>query len=222
MKDKELDEKIVSYFESKIPEPDMESLERIKMKMQEDSKPKKSIKLNLFWRVFVSVACVIIILIPCILIPILYKGDENNPNGPADRYYTESETQKVSLEDDFVKNYINQNFSQYNFIFEDCESITAYGFYAESNKLMAINLVMFIKEIYIDVEVNLIVDNHYTYSQDSTYRENTNITQFDGYKLYYKEIEGFYETKVYGLFEYDKYKTYVYLADIDENFFNKF
>jgi len=215
--DEELDEKIRNYFESQIPEPDMEALARIKSKFQEQPVPSRRFNFNLFWKSFVAAICFIAVILPCILIPVLSKSDSNN-----DRYYTENDVQRVELQKDFMETYINQNYPQYNFIFEDCDFNGGFGYYAENNRLMALSLEMIRKVIYIDVTINIIVDNHYYFSADSTYKNQATITNREGHKLYYKEVENFYETTIYGLFEFKDYSLYLMLSDSDNTFFNKF
>lgn len=217
MTDEELDEKIRNYFESQIPEPDMEALARIKSKFQEQPVPSRRFNFNLFWKSFVAAICFIAVILPCILIPVLSKSDSNN-----DRYYTENETQKVVLEYDYLNNYINENYSKYSFIFDDCEFVSGYGYYAENDKLMAININMVRKDIFIDVEINLVIDKNFTYSADKNYKDQATITNREGHKLYYKEVENFYETTIYGLFEFKDYSLYLILSDSDSTFFNKF
>ena len=124
MTDEELDEKIRNYFESQIPEPDMEALARIKSKFQEQPVPSRRFNFNLFWKSFVAAICFIAVILPCILIPVLSKSDSNN-----DRYYTENDVQRVELQKDFMETYINQNYPQYNFIFEDCDFNGGFGYY---------------------------------------------------------------------------------------------
>jgi len=215
--DEELDEKIRNYFESQIPEPDMEALARIKSKFQEQPVPSRRFNFNLFWKSFVAAICFIAVILPCILIPVLSKSDSNN-----DRYYTENETQKVVLEYDYLNNYINENYSKYSFIFDDCEFVSGYGYYAKNDKLMAININMVRKDIFIDVEINLIVDNHYNFPTNDKYKDTNNILLFDDHKVYRTDVEEIYSTKTYGLFEYKEYKLYLILSDSDNTFFNKF
>lgn len=218
MNDKELDFKIKEYFDDNKIEPNKNVLNEIKQEIINEEKPKQ--KLFTFWRTFIATAALLIIITISIVLPIVLKKED----GPNYYTYTDEDVNTIEVEQTVVIDYINNNLSKYSFIFDQCDIERCFGLYTkDENKLVALSVRFIQNNIpFAAVKFDLIIDKRYTFSDDSSFRSESEVVTRNDSLLYLKEKEEIYTTYLYALFEYSNYNLYLYLDATDYDFINQF
>lgn len=212
----ELEEQINSYFkDEEIPQLSKQEINRLENKVAENKKNHSHIS---FIRLCSLIACMLIILItPAIVLPLTLK--------PHLRYYGDYELERVELEQSYIEDVISSEFSKYNFIFDDCDMQSMYGYFTpdKNKKLLALD-ISFIKNSipYTKCDFCLVIENNFKYSHHGEYIKNSEVIIKDEYTLYKKVVENILDTDIIALFEYDNYSLYLTLNRKDNNFFEKF
>lgn len=162
-------------------------------------------------------ACCLLILIPCIVLPIVLRDDE-------EKYYSENEVLQEEISKDFLTQYFAENYSQYSFVLNECDISYMYGYYGnQSKELLAVSLELYRKDVpFTKIEFDLILTNRYQFKSHSLYTKDSTITDKNDYRLYYKEPEAMFGKELYGMLEYNKYKLYIHMNLNDTEFFEKF
>ena len=155
MKNNNLENRIEEYYKNEtknIPQLSDDEKEKLKCRIAQNSLKRKTFVKKRF---AIISAILIIVLIPSILIPVLTIGSSDDI-----KYYSDIEVTQEELTLDFVQTYINQNYSKYSFIFDECEVTYSYGVYSEeSEELLSINLELFMFEPpFATIKFNLIIN----------------------------------------------------------------
>ncbi len=219
MKNKEFDKMLEAYFYSKSTlEPDPEVLKNIKSEINNYEIKKQMPKPNL-WKIILSWSCVVLVAILSIILPLVLKNDVDQTT----QYYTENDVEQINLDSEFVNNFINENFYNYIFILEECNIIEARGIYLkDTNNLLALSLELFNEFTFTELDLNLVINNNYTYNKDSFYKKDAEITTVNNVKIY-KKVSGEIYSKVYNvLLQFENYNIYIEMNNDDQDFINKF
>ncbi len=219
MKNKEFDKMLEAYFYSKSTlEPDPEVLKNIKSEINNYEIKKQMPKPNL-WKIILSWSCVVLVAILSIILPLVLKNDVDQTT----QYYTENDVEQINLDSEFVNNFINENFYNYIFILEECSIIEARGIYLkDTNNLLALSLELFNEFTFTELDLNLVINNNYTYNKDSFYKKDAEITTVNNVKIY-KKVSGEIYSKVYNvLLQFENYNIYIEMNNDDQDFINKF
>ncbi len=201
--------------EENVPELEADVLERLKAKVRE-KKVQKRVQIS-FWKNLAVAACCLLILIPCIVLPIVLRDDE-------EKYYSENEVVQEEISKDFLTQYFAENYSQYSFVLNECDVLFSYGYYDNENKqLLAVSLVLDKQDIpFTKIEFDLILSRKYKFKGHDSYIKDANISKGQDYILYQKVTESFYDEEFHGMLDYYKYKLYIHMNLNDTEFFEKF
>ncbi len=165
--------------------------------------------------------CLVLTILSCTVIPLACMAQK--PTDKPTKYYTDSTANQVNLEETFVKDYINTNYPQYNFIFEDCNVSVFAGYYDDEQNLLALDLSFIKKDLpYSNIKFMLVEQRNFDCSERDNFVESAEITINDKYKLYKTLNETFYNTTIYGLFEYKSFSIYLTIDRSDFDYFEKF
>ena len=209
-----LEEELEQAFELEIPEPDLSKLNQFDSLLERNKNKRK--KVVVFRRV--AVACTLILLCLACFIPLLKRDTE------IVRYYGDENTTQISITQEFAYNYISENLPNYTFIFEDCTFQSLHGIYDKETetKLLAIEMVAQKNNIpYTTLDINIVLNKNYTYSEHENYVNTTDIELLDNMKVYNREnLEGNY--KLFVLIERINYNTYIELNINDTAILEKF
>lgn len=213
MKDNNINKQINEYFNETTPEPDKKTLQMLILKMRENKN--KSQKFQ--WKKFAVAICAVLLITPCILLPILLKDKKEN-------FYTSNNTVKTKLSYQYTINYFNTNLPKYLFLFEECNLNYSYGFFAEeTNNLLSVSLEFDKKDIpFTNLKIEFVVNKNYSIENKSVYIENATITQNNNYTLYEKEVVNFNNSLYYKCFVYENFEIYLIMDFNDIEIFEKF
>ena len=216
---KKFEEDLAGYFEANIPEPNLTRIDKFDKLLEENKK--HSIKMTYFKRIALSCMLILVIGISC-MIPMFIN--KNNDNPPV-RYYGDNDVIQVDVSEDFIRSYINENIPNYNFIFDDCNIISKYAIYdKESNsKLLALRLQLDKIDVpFTSVSMNIILNKNYTYSEHSTYINDSNLEEINDTKIYTKEHGDSFNYSLLCLIERQNHNTYLKLNIDDFELLEKF
>ena len=211
----EIDEKLEDYYKNKpIPQLDEQTKEKLRDKIrqnQANARPRK----NMFKKLSILATCLILILIPCIVLPIALKPE---------KYYKDNNVTQTELTTEYVTSYINENFEQYNFIFSECEVTYTYGIYStDTNELLSINIELFkLAPPFSTIKIDLVVNKNLELSKYESYFADSEVITNDNYTMYKKTIETLLDTKIWACLEFNNYELYLEIDRLDEDFFNMF
>lgn len=215
MKNKTIEDQNLSsiakeYFSNDFSELKPETLNNLKNKVK-NNKPNRIKNLWLKLTCSATVLCCLIAL--CIIIPLTLR--------PEPLYtYTDLTQRELTLE--YCQEYINDNFSKYTFIFDECDFSVSYGQYAK-NELYILGLRGTKNNIpFTYLEFTLIINQNIDYPEKEDYIVGAEIIENTEYVLYKKVMDGFQNQIIYALFDYDDYDLYLQLNINDEELLNKF
>ena len=209
IEDKKLNKLAKEYFSEDFSEMDPKVFNNLKNEVK-TNKPKK----KQFWFKLTCGATALCCLIAlCIVLPLTIK--------PEPLYtYTDLTHHELSL--DFCQEYINDNFSKYAFIFDECNFSVSYGQYAK-DELYILGLRGTKNNIpFTYLEFTLIINQGINYPEKEDYIVGAEIIENAEYLLYKKVMDGFQNQIIYALFDYDGYDLYLKLNINDEDLLNKF
>lgn len=209
IEDKKLNKLAKEYFSENFSEMDPKVFNNLKNEVK-TNKPKK----KQFWFKLTCGATALCCLIAlCIVLPLTIK--------PEPLYtYTDLTHHELSL--DFCQEYINDNFSKYAFIFDDCNIITSYGKYAEK-ELYILTLEGSKKDIpFTYLEFSLIINQDIDYPDKDDFLWDSEKIEYTDYVLYKKVLNDFQNQRLYALFDYNNYDLYLRFNINDEELLNKF
>ena len=200
--------------EENVPELEADVLESLKAKVRE-KRAVKRVHVS-FWKNLAVAACCLLIMIPCIVLPIVLREDES--------YYSEDDVVQEEISKEYLTQYFSENYSQYSFFLDECDVLFSYGYYDNTNKqLLAVSLVLDKQDIpFTKIEFDLILTNKYKFKGHDSYVKDAVISKQQNYTLYQKLTESFYDEEFHGLLEYPKYKLYIHMNLNDSEFFEKF
>lgn len=203
------------FSEEKIPEISSAKLEELNALVREN---KKDSKMPFLKYALISVCCVVAIL--GVLIPVIRHF--NKTESP--RYYSDSTVNRVALTQEYVQNYIYNNYQKYYILFERCNYEKSSGYYApDTNKLLAIHINMQEKDIpNTNVALLLVVDNHFIFEEEDNYIENAEIINNENYVLYKKTLLSTFNEMMSGYFKHKSYSIFLKLNIVNEDLFNIF
>lgn len=209
IEDKKLNKLAKEYFSENFSEMDPKVFNNLKNEVK-TNKPKK----KQFWFKLTCGATALCCLIAlCIVLPLTIK--------PEPLYtYTDLTHHELSL--DFCQEYINDNFSNYAFIFDDCNFLTNYGKYAKDS-LCILGMEGTKNDIpFTHLTFTLVLNQDIDYPEKVDYIWDAEIIENSDYVLYKKVLNDFQNQKVYALLDYDNYDLYLKFDIIDEQLLNKF
>ncbi len=213
---KNLDEELEQVYDIKIPEPDLSRLDKFDEKLKKNKQKRK--RIVMFRRLAVACAMVLVVTLS-VLIPILNRPKE------VVKYYGDNNTIQVDVTQDFVKDYINENLPNYNFIFEDCILDSQYAIYDKdtSSKLLALRLQIDKNSIpFTSISINIILDKNYIYSKHSTFVNGAVEEPLENKTIYSLEKNDGILYSMLTLIERETYNTYLQLSINDVEILNKF
>lgn len=218
---KDLTEKMIyEYFDQNIPEPKQENIDKLIERMRNmppKTEQKTQKKPFAKWKFALVTCLVFVLMVPAIVLPIVLRPEE-------EKYYTSSDVTRVDLTNDFVTNYIDQNYSQYNFIFDDTTIDFVYGYYTDdNNKLVDIKLNLIKQDVpFTEIYFEIVVNKHFTINNKNRYTHEAEITTNANYTLYEKTIENVGSATYLKYFEYSNHEVYLEMNLEDLEFFNNF
>jgi len=200
--------------EENVPELEADVLESLKAKVRE-KRAVKRVHVS-FWKNLAVAACCLLIMIPCIVLPIVLREDES--------YYSEDDVVQEEISKEYLTQYFSENYSQYSFVLDECDVLFSYGYYDNTNKqLLAVSLVLDKQDIpFTKIEFDLVLTNKYKFKSHDLYIKDTEKTLKEGYTLYYKEPEVMFGYELCGILEFSNYKLYIHMNTNDKEFFEKF
>lgn len=220
MKKQNLGNKIEEYFENEkndIPQFSEDEKEKLKDRIFQNKQKRKVFVRKKF--AFIS-AIILVVLIPSILIPVLTIGNTDNT-----KYYSDTDVIQEELTTTFVQSYINENYSKYSFIFDECEVTYSYGLYSaeDPEELLSINIELFMFEppfatIKFDIIANKGLDL-YKYDQVKEKGEKLETENNIRYSLDFTKN---YETNRKEYIMYSDYDIFLDIDRDDDEVFNKF
>ena len=219
MKNNNLENRIEEYYKNEtknIPQLSDDEKEKLKRRIAQNSLKRKTFVKKRF---AIISAILIIVLIPSILIPVLTIGSSDDI-----KYYSDTEVTQEELTLDFVQTYINQNYSKYSFIFDECEVTYKSGYYSSDDReLLSLNLELFLLEppfatIKFDIILNKGLDlRKYNKVKDEGEKYETN-----EYTKYRKDYIISHKINRIEVVEYTEYNIYLNIDVNDDEVFNKF
>ena len=216
---KKFEEDLAEYFETNIPEPNLSRIDKFDKLLEENKK--HSIKMTYFRRIALSCMLILVIGISCMIPMFINKNNDTSPV----RYYGDDDVIQVDVTDDFLRNYINENIPNYNFIFQDCNIISRYAIYDKetNSKLLALRLQLDKIDVpFTSVSMNIILNKNYTYSEHSTYVRDSIVEEVDDKKVYTTEHGDSFNYSLLCLIERQNYNTYLKLNIDDFELLEKF
>ena len=197
------------YFTDDFSELEPNRINELKNKVNENKPNKKG-----FWLKFAYGATAVCCLIAlCIVLPFALRPEE---------LYTYTDLVRHELTLDYCQEYINENYHDYAFIFDDCDIISTYGQYAD-DEMYILGLTGNKKDIpYTYIELNLIINQDIDYPEKENYIIDSEITENSNYILYKKVLNDFQNQSLLAVFDYENYDLYIKFNIDDEEFLNKF
>lgn len=226
MKKRNLEKEIRANYEKRLQAPEMtpQMLEKWHNRVVENAQQNKNTKRVpsplVLWQKLAIVFCCIVMLLPCILVPTLWPKPET--------YYGDDEVEQVDLTVEYAQEYIQQNYDQYSFVFDDCEVEYSFGYReTKSSRLVAISMKLNKIDVpFTSLELNLIVDKRYKYKYEDNYKSKVEATVNVDYIFYRKDEEEMYSVRIFVLLEYKNYKLFLNFKSQygikDEEFLEKF
>ena len=208
-----LDEDLKSYFkENPIPQLDEQSLAELRQQVANNKRNKAKVRQK--W-ITLMATCLVVLLVPAILLPILLR--------PV-KYYKDTDVTQTEVTATFAQEYVNTNYSQYNFVFEECELTYSYGIYsADKNELLSLNLEFFKLEVpFSTLKLDIIVNKNLELNKYELIKTDSTKTQTQEYVLYKKESEKYNLITYSGLVEFKTYSIFIEINESDLDYFNKF
>lgn len=177
---KNLENEIVEYFDNQeIPEL------KNKEKLLQAVKMNKERKIIVISKRLTTIACSICLLVLAIL-PIIALTYKEPPAEEPPIYYGVDEATRIDLTLEQTQTYINANYPQYNFIFDDyyCNEIIGY-YEPNTENLLEVYILCNDKVLpFITLEINLIISNQFIFNEHDTYIDNAEIVETNNYTLY--------------------------------------
>lgn len=204
------------FVTESIPDLDESTIAQLKNRVKLNKTKHTTNSNTLFWKRFAICCCAVILLLPCILLPILLNGNE--------KFYAENNAVQVNLTSEFLSSYINKNYNQFSFILETCDAENITGLYDENRKnLLAMKMVLNKNDMpYTNIKMSMIVDRYFQTEDHNIYVKNATKVEDENYILYKKEIKSMYKTNYYFLIEYKSISIYLIMNKNDVNFIEKF
>lgn len=217
----DIEDKIKQYFKDSNDIPNLSETQIQNIHNKISTNKKKNSTKPILMKLLISICCILIIT-PCFIIPILQFNKQNKTPSPPPAYYTDNTANQVVLDYEFTTNYIASNYPQYNFIFTDCQTSITLGYY-DNNILLALDITLIKNDPpFSDLKFVLVTQDNFNYSDHNNFINTSNIETFENYILYKTENTSFYDTTIYGLFDYENYNLYITVNRSDNEFFEKF
>lgn len=206
--DKILELSAQEYFSDDFSELEPNRIKKLKNKVSANKATRN------MWIKILSIAtsmCCIIVL--CVVLPLTLKQKPLYT-------YTDLTRIEMSLEDS--KDYIDEYYPEYSFIFDDCNILVSYGQYAD-DELCILGLSGTKKDIpFTYVEFTLIINQTIDYPEKDTYVTGAEVVQNERYTLYKKVIQNLQNQVLCTLLDYKDYDLYLKFDIDDEDLLNKF
>ena len=214
--EQELERELEQAMNEVLPKPDPSRLDKFDGILERNKKLRP--RIVVFRRTALACILILVATLSC-LIPIWMN---NNDDDPPVRYYGDDNTVKVELTQEFVQDYINKNISNYNFIFEDCSVSDILGIYQEtSTELLAISMLASKTDTPVIININIVLNKNYTYSDHSKYIKDAEVEELENMKIYTREFNNV-NYSLYTLIDRPTYYTYLVLNINDSEILSKF
>ena len=216
--DNGIDKNIKEYFDQQLPDPSVQQFDKIKAEAEKRGAKSKS-KFNIFkWAM--SAACILVVVVLSIVLPIVLRS----PDAPPERYYSADDVDNVVLTTGEAQTIIQNKYSKYNFVFEECNVDLVRGYYTKSShKIVGISIIATGKiDPFTQIQLDLIMDKNFRLNSDRLYIENCQPTTTPQYTLYKNVVNVSGKSKYYSLFIFKDYKLYLAMDEDDTGLFEKF
>ena len=183
----------------------------LRQKVMENKRQKQ--EKRSFWTRISLCAPSALLLVICIALPFLINNNE---------FYAETDLPKNVIEITEAESFIDENYPQYSFIFDDYEITLCEGYY-KNNNLQLFSLSAQHKENNsIILTFNLVQSRNLIFSENKDYTSNATITPNENYTFYYKEINNINTSQVYMLLDYSQYDLYIQFNIKDQTLIDRF
>ena len=207
--DKMLELSAQKYFSDDFSELEPNRINKLKNKVHANKTTRKKI-----WIKFLSIAttmCCVIVL--CVVLPLTLKQKP---------LYTYTDLTRIEIPVEDSRDYIDEYYPEYSFIFDDCNILVSYGQYSD-DELCILGLSGTKKDIpFTYVEFTLIINQTIDYPEREDYIEEAEIIQESDFVLYKKLISNIQTQELYALIDYKNYDLYLKFDINDEELLNKF
>lgn len=207
--DKMLELSAQKYFSDDFSELEPNRINKLKNKVSANKTTRKNI-----WIKFLSIAttmCCVIVL--CVVLPLTLKQKP---------LYTYTDLTRIEIPVEDSRDYIDEYYPEYSFIFDDCNILVSYGQYAD-DELCILGLSGTKKDIpFTYVEFTLIINQAIDYPEKDTYVTGAEVVQNERYTLYKKVIQNLQNQVLCTLLDYKDYDLYLKFDIDDEDLLNKF
>jgi len=217
MKNKNIEEEIIEYFDNQEV-PELKNKDAL-LKAVEMNKERRKIVIS---KRLTTVACSLCLLLLTILpiIALTYK----EPSAPPLIYYGETEANRVDLSLEQTRTYININYPQYNFIFDEYTCNEMIGYYEPNTEnLLALHILTNHSALsFITLEVNLIVSEQFIFKEHEAYIVDSEFIQTNEYSLNKVKPNNNFEDFLKAYISYSNHKIYLNFNIYDELLLDKF
>ena len=192
--------------------------ERFKTQLQKNKATRTKVVLI---RNLIATCFLLLICFSC-LIPIWMNEDNTPPK--VVRYYGDNNTVKIQVTEEYLQNYINSNIPNYNFLFEEYEINYNLGTFDEETRenLLAISFTATKIGTPISLEITIVVNKNYTYSEHSNHITGATMQELENKRVYLREIEDSINPKTLILIDRPSYNTYIISNINDSGTINQF
>lgn len=217
MKNKSLEEEIIEYFDNQEV-PELKNKDAL-LKAVEMNKERKKITIG---KRITTIACSFCLLLLTIIpvIALTYK----EPSAPPPIYYGVDEATRIDLSLEQTQTYINTNYPQYSFIFDDYTFDELVGYYEPNTEnLLALKIVGSDNVLpFILLEMNLIVSNQFIFNEHDSYILDSEFVQTNEYSMNKIIKQTQFKEYLKAYVSYQTHKIYLNFNIVDENLLNKF
>ncbi len=209
---------LIEIYDKEVPEPNTQILDTListtnQQKVKEKHSPKG------FKRTILALACLIILLVPSILIPILLEKDAP----PDEPYYSDDTLSQTRLTKDTTQELLLSHNAEYMFLLDECAYINSNAFYNDKNELIALTLKVEKNDIpFTSVYVVIAYSKFYDYKYHQDYINQAEKKEFSNVTLYENIIGEDFNIQYLRYFIYENYRVYLNLNIEDIDLIDKF
>ncbi len=206
-------------YENEKVEPNQEILDNLilKMKTIPDKKPKQH--LTPIKKVILAIVCLIVIIIPSVLIPVLLI--DNTPE--EETYYCDEDLIEDQLTLEEARTLVLSKNSNYGFLFDECNFNQSSAFYNDKNELITISLKLEKNDFPFTIfEIVLVYYNNYEFKYHDDYTNLAEVKQISGLTVYEKTSNDNFDPIYYRYIIHKNHKVYLLLDKEDTDIINKF
>ena len=183
----------------------------LRQKVMQNKKQKDEKKS--FWTRISLCASSALLLVICIALPFLINNNE---------FYAEMDLPKHVIETTEAESFIDENYPQYSFIFDDYDVTLCEGYYKNNNLQLFSLSAIYKNDNTMTLELNLVMSNRLIFSEHDDYSLNADFSQHENYSLYYRETTTLLTKNTYLLQIFNNYNIYLKFANAEQTLIDNF